>query len=146
MINIRYAAQVTISGTMEDKQIGNLPEVIIKTNDEGHYKAAQDFARSLIEHKKPQENAARSQDVCDDDHCPMRVPRIGRWIYWNGWVSNHDLRIDDAFCSECGYRHPAVRLTEGYPTVEEARASVLDKLAKECPNCGAKMIGGGDNA
>lgn len=25
MINIRYAAQVTISGTMEDKQIGNLP-------------------------------------------------------------------------------------------------------------------------
>ena len=25
MINIRYAAQVTISGTMEDKQIENLP-------------------------------------------------------------------------------------------------------------------------
>lgn len=31
MINIRYAAQVTISGTMEDKQIGNLPFEQFKT-------------------------------------------------------------------------------------------------------------------
>lgn len=31
MINIRYAAQVTISGTMEDKQIGNLPFELFKT-------------------------------------------------------------------------------------------------------------------
>lgn len=33
---------------------------------------------------------------------------------------------------------------EGDPTGEEARAVVLGKLAKECPRCGAKMIGGGD--
>lgn len=77
----------------------------------------------------------------DDDE---RLPRIGRWVCWWGWASNHDMRIDDAFCSECGYQHPTVRWEEGDPTGEGARAAVLDKLAKECPNCGAKMIGGGD--
>ena len=120
-------------------------EVIIKTDNEGHYKAAEEFVRSLIGHEKPQEKPARSQDVCDDDHCPMRVPRIGRWIYWKGWVSNHDLRIVDALCSSCAYQHPTVRWEEGDPTGEEARAAVLGKLAKECPRCGAKMIGGDEN-
>lgn len=86
------------------------------------------------------------QPADQDDDEDERLPRIGRWVFWNGWVSNHDLRIEDAFCSECGYRHPTVRLDEGYLTVEEARAAALDKLAKECPNCGAKMIGGWDNA
>lgn len=42
-------------------------EVIIKTNDEGHYKAAQDFARSLIEHKKPQTNADRIRAMSDEE-------------------------------------------------------------------------------
>lgn len=37
-----------------------------------------------------------------------------------------------------------VRWEEGDHTGEEARAAVLDKLAKECPRCRAKMIGGGD--
>ena len=73
------------------------------------------------------------------------LPKVGKWVFWDGWVSNHDLRIEDAVCSECGYRHPTVRLEEGYPTVEEARAAVLGKLAKECPRCGAKMIGGDEN-
>lgn len=82
------------------------------------------------------------EDLDDDEG--ERLPRLGRWVFWDGWVSNHDLRIDDAFCSECGYQHPTVRLEEGYPTVEEARASVRGKLAKECPQCGARMIGGGD--
>ena len=34
--------------------------------------------------------------------------KYGRWIYWDGWKGNHDQRIDDATCSECGYEHPTV--------------------------------------
>lgn len=162
-------------------------EVIIKTDNEGDCKAAEEFARSLIGHKKPQTNADRIRAMSDrelaeflygfaygvealgacwdcqgealewlreptgqdedeeqDEEDDKRLQRLGRWVFWDGWVSNHDLRIDEAFCSACGYRHPSVRWEEGDPTGAEAAAAVLDKLVKECPRCGAKMIGGGD--
>ena len=38
---------------------GRRYEVIIKTDNEGNYKAAEKFARSLIGHEKPQTNADR---------------------------------------------------------------------------------------
>lgn len=51
------------------------------------------------------------------------------WEYWAGWRSNHDRRIDDATCSNCGFKHPTVR---GY-------GEVSDQLYKICPMCGKRM-------
>ena len=48
------------------------------------------------------------------------------WKYWDGWMSNHDKRIDDATCSKCGYMHGVVK---GSPEL----------LADYCPGCGSKM-------
>lgn len=62
--------------------------------------------------------------------------RHGRWIYWDGWCGNHDMRIEDAVCSECGYKHPTVRWEQGDPRSDEF---VLNKLKDECPKCGAIM-------
>ena len=58
----------------------------------------------------------------------------GKWIYWDGWLGNHDQRIDDAKCSECGYRHPTVRREKG-----EHYGSTINKLARQCPCCKAEM-------
>ena len=32
-------------------------------------------------------------------------PTKARWLFWEGWISNHDKRIEDATCSNCGYKH-----------------------------------------
>lgn len=58
----------------------------------------------------------------------------GHWIYWDGWCGNHDRRIDDAVCSECGYKHPTVRYENG-----DYHNFVPFKLADKCPVCGAVM-------
>lgn len=50
------------------------------------------------------------------------------WEYWGGWAGNHDKRIEDAECSNCGFKHPTVR---GY--------GAPDQLYKICPNCGRRM-------
>lgn len=63
----------------------------------------------------------------------------GRWVYWGGWCGNHDMRIEDAVCSECGYKHPTVRFEQGDPRGAEAYEAVLNKLSDECPKCGALM-------
>ena len=65
--------------------------------------------------------------------------RRGRWVYWSGWRGNHDMRIEDAVCSECGYEHPAVRWEQSDPRGKGAYESVLNKLKYECPKCGALM-------
>ena len=60
----------------------------------------------------------------------------GKWEYWPGWVGNTAQRIDDAKCSECGFKHPMV-----YRRKEDKPNSTPDKLYNYCPNCGAKMEG-----
>lgn len=50
------------------------------------------------------------------------------WKYWGGWGGNHDKRIDDATCSNCGFKHPTVR---GY--------DAPNQLHKICPRCGLRM-------
>lgn len=49
-----------------------------------------------------------------------------RWQYWEGWMINHDKRIDGATCSKCGYEHPTVK---GTPKL----------LSDYCAGCGSKM-------
>lgn len=66
--------------------------------------------------------------------------KYGHWIYWGGWMSNHDLRIDDAVCSECGYKHPTVCWEQGDPHGIKAYNTVLNKLYKYCPKCGTRML------
>lgn len=60
----------------------------------------------------------------------------GEWEFWEGWVSNHDMRIDDATCSNCGYKHPTIRRT---PWSDETALDVVNKLSNFCANCGARM-------
>ena len=70
----------------------------------------------------------------------MQMKRINmeraKWQFWEGWMSNHDKRIDDATCSNCGYRHPKVCRTYGSNETEQ---DVLNKLFKFCPSCGKLM-------
>lgn len=68
-----------------------------------------------------------------------KLKKHGHWIYWGGWCGNHDMRIDDAVCSECGYKHPTVRWELGDPRGEAGCKVVLKKLKDECPKCGAVM-------
>ena len=53
-------------------------------------------------------------------------PKKAIWVYWDGWKSNHDRRIEDAVCSQCGYKHPTVY-------------GSLDNLAQICPWCKSQM-------
>ena len=46
---------------------GNEFEVIIKTDSNEHYKAAEDFARQLIDHAKPMTHADRIRAMSDEE-------------------------------------------------------------------------------
>jgi len=48
------------------------------------------------------------------------------WTVWCGWKGNHDQRIEDATCSNCGYEHYTVYKS-------------LSELSMFCPKCGKKM-------
>lgn len=52
-------------------------EVIIKTNSQEHYKIAQDFARRLIDHAKPQTNADRIRAMSDEELYAWAKKQIG---------------------------------------------------------------------
>lgn len=49
------------------------------------------------------------------------------WKVWDGWRGNHDQRIEDATCSNCGYMHP------------ETVYGSLSKLPKYCAGCRSEM-------
>ena len=74
--------------------------------------------------------AEEARDAVKDFPAADVVPvKHGKWIYWPGWVGNHDKRIDDATCSICGFKHPTVLNVK----------TPKDCLYKYCPECGAKM-------
>ena len=52
-------------------------EVIIKTDSKEHYKEAQDFARKLIDHAKPQTNADRIRAMSDEELYIWAKKQIG---------------------------------------------------------------------
>ena len=61
------------------------------------------------------------------EELPSNKPQA-YWEYWGGWAGNHDKRIDDATCSNCGFKHPTVR-----------GGNAPDQLEKRCPRCGKRM-------
>ena len=48
------------------------------------------------------------------------------WKIWAGWSGNHDQRIEEPSCSNCGF-------------VTDTVYGDTDLLPKECPNCGCHM-------
>lgn len=54
------------------------------------------------------------------------LSKTANWEIWAGWVGNHNKRIEDAKCSNCGYKHP---------TVYES----TNQLSRYCPNCNCLM-------
>lgn len=78
--------------------------------------------------------------IFDYEEGAEETVKRARWVYWGGWCSNHDMRIDDAICSGCGYKHPTVRWERGDDIYKrDAYYTVLNKLSDKCPNCGAIM-------
>lgn len=69
---------------------------------------------------------------------PIEPINCEKWEFWEGSIGNHDLRIEDATCSRCGYVHPTVRRTYGK---RESFEEVVKKLAATCPRCSADMRG-----
>lgn len=57
---------------------------------------------------------------------PKEEQKQATWNYWKGRCGNHDKRIEDATCSNCGYKHPTVK---GSPKL----------LSDYCPCCKSKM-------
>ncbi len=95
--------------------------------------------KSMIDKFPKEENDTRSCSQNTDD-CEEEPVKRGHWIYWNGWCGNNDMRIEDAVCSECGYKHPVVRWERGDSiSKKDAYEIVLNKLSDECPVCGAIM-------
>lgn len=69
-----------------------------------------------------------SATIRTDEKTDFSLPPEAYWEFWPGWVGNHDKRIDDAKCSNCGFRHPTVRGVDA-----------PKQLYKVCPNCCKKM-------
>ena len=66
-------------------------EVIIKTDSHDHYRATEDFARRLIDHRKPMTNAQKIRSMDDEE-----LNELFNEIYNAG--------VDDASSYEWGHR------------------------------------------
>ena len=56
----------------------------------------------------------------------LETEKEASWKIWSGWDTNHDLRIEGATCSNCGYKHSTVYKS-------------TNNLNKICPQCKSKM-------
>ncbi len=116
--NIKYIVDIDALSNLVDL----LP--VYKINGDSYI--SRDYIKELI-NNFPKDLVENSDEA--------RHEKIGYWEFWEGWIGNHDQRIEDATCSECGYMHSTVRRNKG-----ETANKVLKKLATICPGCGAKMI------
>lgn len=71
--------------------------------------------------------AAFSKSKEDDPIGSEDCDKLAHWEVWNGWMSNHDQRIE-AKCTRCGYKHPTI-----YHNV--------NNLSPVCPGCHSIMRG-----
>lgn len=76
----------------------------------------------------PEGNHLRIQALVMEGEKKIEEKPQAYWEYWGGWAGNHDKRIDDAKCSNCGFKHPTVR-----------GGNAPDQLYKLCPHCGRHM-------
>lgn len=56
----------------------------------------------------------------------QNVKSVGFWKIWPGWEGNHDHRIENAKCSQCGYEHSTIFYSE-------------QQLPSICQACGSNM-------
>lgn len=91
----------------------------------GHYSVSiNDVAIQAF----PEGNHLRIQALVMEGEKKIEEKPQAYWEYWGGWAGNHDKRIDDAKCSNCGFKHPTVR-----------GGNASDQLYKLCPHCGRHM-------
>ena len=62
-------------------------EIIIKTDSYEHYRAAEDFARRLIDHSKPKTNADRIKAMSDEE------------------LAEFLTHINPTNCKDCAFSH-----------------------------------------
>ena len=75
----------------------NAFEVIIKTDSKEHYKATEDFARRLIDHKKPMTNADHIRAMNDSELA--------------AFLAEHDVKMSCQRLYEKGYTPTATQLS-----------------------------------
>jgi len=68
----------------------------------------------------------RALTTCTTDGNLSGKRQEAYWLVWGGWSGNHDQRIDNARCSNCGYIHETVK-------------GSLAKLSKFCGGCSSEM-------
>lgn len=100
----------------------------IKENYPINIEWVEEYNKLLQEsHEVPKEPDVTITNVPHEEPEIVYTPkRTAKWIFWPGWVSNHDKRIEDAQCSCCGYVHSVVYRNP-------------NKLSSICPACSSKM-------
>ena len=117
-------AQINNSGSMIDGAIKCLSGLV--EFSDGHLKGVEPEKIQFVDSADFFNQVERASREWFDNSELKRVEKKAVWIYWDGWKGNHDRRIEDAVCSQCGYKHPTVY-------------GSLDKLAQICPWCKSQM-------
>ena len=92
-------------------------EIIIKTDSHKHYKAAESFARRLIDHSKPMTNAQKIRAMSDEELC--------------NWLFQRDCTNIAAFLQHGGAGvMNAVQLLEWLQQPAEQKS--FKKIEKKC--------------
>ena len=91
-------------------------EIIIKTDSHEHYKAAEDFARRLIDHAKPMTHADRIRTMTDQELARIMVQ-----------LSDLDVRIP--YCQELPECEALLETDDGIPA-EKCEQCMLAWLKK----------------
>jgi hypothetical protein len=73
-------------------------EVTIKTDSHEHYKAAEDFARELIDHKKPMTNHDRIRAMSDEE---LKDSILAVSLGYSQWCDYHCENKGDDGCDKC---------------------------------------------
>ena len=93
-------------------------EIIIKTDSYEHYRAAEDFARRLIDHSKPKTNADRIKAMSDEE------------------LAEFLTHINPTNCKDCAFSHgwrcqPDRDDYSDFEKCKEGRRRWLQQPAKE---------------
>lgn len=67
-----------------------------------------------------------SEDLVQQEDSTTNEQKQAYWLIWAGWTGNHDQRIEDATCTNCGYKHPTVHRS-------------TSNLGKFCGSCQSVM-------